>query len=303
MIGNKRILITGSSGLVGKNLTNLLSENGYDVVQLSRSNPRQDPKIFTWNIEKNQIQTGAFDGVDTIIHLAGANVAEGRWTTKRKEELVKSRTESTALLVRTLETINHHVKNFISASAVGYYGFLDNEKIFKEDDPAGTDFLARLTAQWEAEVDRISNPGIRIVKLRIGVVLSPNGGALAPIAATVSKWIGAPLGSGSQYISWIHLTDLCRIFLFVIRNESVRGAVNAVAPEPVTNKALTQEVARVLNKPLILPNVPAIGLKIAFGEMAQIVLNGSQVSASKIINAGFTHEFPDIHTAVKDLLG
>ncbi|HYG02163.1 MAG TPA: TIGR01777 family oxidoreductase [Chryseosolibacter sp.] len=302
MLNPTRILITGASGLVGKNLTKILLQYGYDVIHLSRSNPQNNPKIFTWDIGANEIQPGAFEGVDVIIHLAGANVAEGRWTQKRKKELLESRTESSALLRRNLENINHQVKHFISASAVGYYGFRDNDKIFREEDPPGNDFLASLTSQWEAEVDQIRVPGMRVVKLRTGVVLSRDGGALAPIAATVRKWIGAPLGYGSQFISWIHLTDLCRMFLFVLQNQSVSGPVNAVAPNPVTNKQLTEVVAQVLNKPLMLPNVPAIGLKIAFGEMAQIVLNGSRVSASKLIDAGFEYEFPDINSAVKDLL-
>jgi uncharacterized protein len=301
MAGIRNVLITGASGLIGSRLTELLSSAGYKVIHLSRRKGAA-VQTYTWDVEKQVIEPDALKEVDAIIHLAGANVAEKRWTEKRKAELISSRVDSTRLLYNELKKGNHYVKTFISASAVGYYGFENDDEVFTESSPAGSDFLARLTQQWESESNKIASLGIRTVRLRVGVVLSRNDGALKPIAKTVKNLIGAPLGKGTQYISWVHIEDICRMFLHLLQDESLSGAYNGVANEPVTNAELTKAVAKELGKPIIFPNVPAFGLKLAFGEMASIVLRGSKVSNEKIKASGYQMKFPTLKGALADLL-
>jgi uncharacterized protein len=297
----QRVLITGASGLIGTRLTQLLTSSGYTVAHLSRSKSSKT-QTFTWDVEKQLIEKDALKNIDAIIHLAGANVAEKRWTEERKKELTNSRVNSTRLLYNELKKGNHQVKAFICASAIGYYGFEDEQKIFSETDRAGSDFLAALTEKWEQEADKISALGIRVAKVRTGVVLSREDGALAPIAKTVRNLVGAPLGRGTQYISWIHLEDICGIFIHLLENEQLSGAYNGVANKPVTNAELTKVVANELHKPLLLPNVPSFALKLALGEMANIVLRGSKTSNEKIVSSGYKMKFPEIRQAVANLL-
>ncbi|HLZ15987.1 MAG TPA: TIGR01777 family oxidoreductase, partial [Cyclobacteriaceae bacterium] len=225
-----KILITGASGLIGSRLTKLLIEKGHPVAHLGRAkgNGGAIPS-FVWNLSNVTIDAKCLDGIDTIVHLAGANVADGRWTTSRKKEILDSRIKSTALLLESLKNNPHTVRAFISASAIGYYGFSDADKIFKEDDKPGDDFLAGVTAQWEAEVDKIQGPAVRTAKIRIGIVLSDGGGALAAMAKPIQWGVGAPLGSGKQFLSWIHVDDLCGIFLKAIEDEQMAGPYNATS--------------------------------------------------------------------------
>jgi uncharacterized protein len=297
----QRVLITGASGLIGTRLTQLLTSSGYAVAHLSRSKSSKN-QTYTWDVEKQVIEKDALRNVDAIIHLAGANVAEKRWSAKRKKELTDSRVNSTRLLYNELKKGNHQVKAFICASAIGYYGFENEQTTFTETDSAGSDFLASLTEKWEQEADKISELGIRVAKLRTGVVLSKEGGALAPIAKTVRNLVGAALGTGRQYVSWVHLEDICGMFIHLLENDQLSGAYNGVANKPVTNAELTRVVANELNKPLLLPHVPAFALKLAFGEMANIVLRGSKSSNEKIVKAGYKMKFPEIREAVANLL-
>lgn len=296
------ILITGATGLVGSKLVPALRQLGHEVRILSRKNSSHDPFTFVWDVSKKSIDRKAFERVDTIIHLAGANVAEGRWTDARKKEIVESRTVSTRLLFDYLNTNKTEVTTFISASAIGFYGFEMEEKVFKESDVAGNDFLASVTAQWEKEIDRISAIGIRTVKVRIGIVLAKEGGALKPIASSINKLVGAPLGSGDQFMSWIHIDDLIGIFVHLLQHQELEGPFNAVAPSPITNAQLTRAIAGALHKPLLLPNVPAFVLKLALGQMAEIVLKGSKVSSDRIISTGFQFRYPEIRNAVRNLI-
>jgi uncharacterized protein (TIGR01777 family) len=298
---SKIILITGGSGLVGTKLTELLTSRGYDVRHLSRSRSSKI-RTFLWDVDKQNIEPGALEGVDTVVHLAGANVAEKRWSKKRKNEIIDSRVESTRLLARELEEHGKSVRNFISATATGYYGFRNPENFFSEEDPPGNDFLATVTQRWEAEVDKISSSKIRVVKMRIGVVLAREGGALKPMAAAAKWFVGSPLGSGNQFMSWIHIDDLCEMFVKSI-DSSIHGAVNAVSPYPVTNRELTKAIAVKLHRPVLLPAVPAFVLRLMFGEMADIILEGNRVSAKKILDAGYVYKFPDLPGALDDLLG
>lgn len=298
----KHILITGASGLIGTHLTEMLLEKGYSVAHLGRSQKEGRVKSYIWNVDKFEIDPEALHGVSTIIHLAGAGVAEKRWTKKRKEEILSSRTESTRLLFEELKKGNHEVTSVIAASAIGYYGFLDPEKIFKEESEPGHDFLATVTRKWEEAVDRINTLNIRVCKIRIGIVLSDKGGALKEMAAPINFFAGAPMGDGEQQLSWIHINDLCAMFIKAVEDDGMRGPYNGTGPYPVSNSALTHAIAQTLRKPIILPTIPAFALKLILGEMADLVLNGSKVSSEKIQRTGFKFKFNDLDEALKDLL-
>ena len=302
---SKNVLITGGSGLVGSRLTELLLAEGYTVSHLSRSPAKPSSRILTyqWDIKQQTIDPQALAEADYVIHLAGAGVADQRWTDERRQAILKSRTESTKLLHDAIVQAGPStIKAFISASAVGIYGADTGDTLLTEESPAADDFLADVVVRWEAAVDTIKALDIRTVKYRIGIVLSPDGGALPPIARTVRWGVGAPLGRGNQYLSWIHIDDLCRLFIYALENETVAGVYNAVGPQPATNEELTQAVARVMHRPLWMPNVPGFALKLALGELASAVLGGNRVSGQKIEDAGFHHKFNQLNLALADLL-
>jgi len=243
----------------------------------------------------------AIDSVDTIIHLAGAGIADKRWTRARKKEILDSRVQSIGLLYEVLRKGNHKVKAFVSASAIGYYGPGGENELFTEASPAGIDFLAQVTRQWEEASEIINSLGIRVVKLRIGIVLSEKGGALKSLATPVRLGLGAALGNGKQYMSWIHLDDLCGVFIKAVDDSSMQGVYNAVGTQPVTNLEMTRAIARILNRPLWLPGVPGLMLKLMLGEMAEMVITGSKVSSGKIQKAGYTFQFTELESALRDL--
>ncbi|MEO0330854.1 MAG: TIGR01777 family oxidoreductase [Bacteroidota bacterium] len=301
---NAKVLITGGTGLVGTRLTQLLQEKGYTVTHLSRSvSGTENVKTYQWNIEKKEIDPEALIGVDYIIHLAGAGIADKRWTDQQKELILKSRTESTKLLQNSIAKLdNHAIKAFISASAVGYYGIDTGDAWMTEENPSGDGFAAEVTRQWEAAVDEINQLNLRVVKIRIGIVLSEKGGALVKIMQPIKFGVGAPLGRGGQYLSWIHLDDLCHLFIFALEQSNMEGVYNGVAPHPATNQELTKKAADVLNRPLFLPNVPAFALKLMLGEMAQVVTGGNRVSSQKSEQAGFEFKYTELRPALVDLL-
>lgn len=294
-----KILITGASGLIGTRLTELFIQRGHAVVHLGRTKRTRKIPCFRWDVEKGMIEEDAFDGVDAVVHLAGAGVADQRWTKRRKQEILESRTKSTALLARHLENYSN-VKAVVSASAIGYYGFGLTDEEYTEESNPGTDYLASVVSAWEGEVDKIQNK--RVVKIRIGIVLSEKGGALKEMMKPIQWGVGAPLGSGKQYMSWIHLDDLCRMFMRAVEDQTMKGAYNATGPYAVTNKELTRALAKALHKPLWLPPVPKFVLKLVVGEMADIVLNGSIVSSKKIQQTGFTFQFNSLEEALNNLL-
>ncbi len=296
------ILITGGSGLIGTQLTERLRQRGHRVSLLSRSEQEGEHKSFVWKIDQNYIEPGAFQEVDAIVHLAGAGIADKPWTLERKREILESRTNSTRLLVNSLKNTPNQVKTVIAASAIGYYGFGNQQEVFTEDSEAGKDFLADVTKRWEGETEAFVELGLRVVKIRIGIVLSERGGALEEIARPVKYFVGAPLGSGDQYVSWIHMEDLCQIFVKAIEDSSMRGPYNAVSPHPLTNRELTKAIAKALHRPLLLPPIPSFALKLLLGEMADLVLNGSKVSGSRIIESGYQFKYSDINQALEDLL-
>ena len=301
---NAKVLITGGTGLVGTRLTQLLQEKGYTVTHLSRSvSGNENVKTYQWNIEKKELDLEALIGVDYIIHLAGAGIADKRWTDQRKELILKSRTESTKLLQNSiLKLDNHTIKAFISASAVGYYGIDTGDTWMTEEIPSGDGFAAEVTRQWEAAVDEINQLNLRVVKIRIGIVLCEKGGSLVKIMQPIKFGVGSPLVRGRQYLSWIHLDDLCQLFIFALEQNDMQGVYNGVAPHPVTNQELTKKTADVLNRPLFLPNVPTFVLKLMLGEMSQVVTGGNRVSNKKIQEAGFEFKYTELRPALVDLL-
>jgi uncharacterized protein (TIGR01777 family) len=301
---NKTILITGGSGLVGKPLTRMLLQKGYTIHHLSRNpQPHGNPRItiFKWDLPNNYIDPDCIKGVEAIIHLAGESIAEKRWSTHHKQEIIRSRVDSITLLYNLLkQNPEHEVKSVISSSAIGYYGNRSDE-LLTEDSAPGKGFLSVACIEWEKAVRKAEALNLRIVILRTGIVLTETGGALPELAKPVKSGIGAALGSGKQWMSWIHLQDVIRMFVFAVENQKLSGTFNMTAPNPVTNAEATKAIATVFNKHLWLPNVPAFGLKLALGEMSALVLDSTKVSPAKIQSEGFSFNFPEINEALKNI--
>ncbi len=295
------ILITGGSGMIGRLLTQRLQKAGYAVRWLVR-NPSSAPvPAFRWSVDHGYLDPAAFNGADAIIHLAGENIGGGRWTEARKRQLLESRTRSTALLAKKLKEIPNQINAVLSASAIGYYGDRPDGAIMTEASPSGDDFLAQITREWESAADAMADPGRRVVKVRIGIVLSADGGALNQLARPVKWMFGSPLGSGDQVMSWIHEQDLADIFLHLLQHQDTQGVYNAVAPSPVTNRDLVHAIGKVLRRPILLPPVPAFLLKLLLGEMSVMVLAGCRVSGEKIQEAGYHFRFPELQEALSDI--
>jgi uncharacterized protein (TIGR01777 family) len=296
------VLISGGSGLIGQHLCRKLQEKGYDVAILSRSSkPNTLTASYYWDIDRNEIDREAINNCDFIIHLAGVNIGEKRWTTRRKQAILNSRIKSADLVFNSIDKQNNKLKAFISASAVGYYGAVTSERIYTETDSSSNDFLGETCSLWEQAADRFTGIGIRTVKIRTGVVLSKKGGALAKLKMPIQLGFGSAIGHGRQYMPWIHMDDLCAIYIQALEDEEMNGAFNAVAPEHITNKALTRKMARALHKPFWFPNLPAFIMKLLFGEMAVMLLSGSRVSSEKIKASGFTFQFPNLESALIEL--
>jgi uncharacterized protein (TIGR01777 family) len=298
------VLVTGGTGSIGSLLCEYLSEQGLEVTILSRTKRENSKyKTFLWNLKENFIEAAAFEKCDYIIHLAGAGIADAAWTPKRKKEILDSRVKTTNLLYNFLASHDHQVKGIISASAVGYYGQITTGKTFKEEDAPGNDFVASVCKQWEEGVNRFSDLNMRTVNLRIGIVLMKKGGALEKMVQPFQYHIGSALGSGKQFIPWIHITDLKEIILHSINSILMKGAYNCCAPEPVDNMAFSKTIAKILNKNMWLPNVPEFVLKIILGERSILLTEGSKVSSEKIRQTGFNFKFPELQSALNDLLG
>lgn len=295
------VLITGANGLVAKELSKKL-EKDYTVRFLTRK--KQNSNDFEWDIKKGTIDEKAFENVSHIIHLAGANISEKRWSDERKKELISSRVDSAGLLLKTLQKNNIRLKSFISASGINYYGTKTTEKIFTENDDPGNDFLSEVVILWEKAADNFKEQNVaeRVVKVRTAVVLSEKDGALKKMLPPVKMGIGSPIGTGKQYMPWIHINDICSIYEFALKNSELDGAFNANSPQHTTNENLTKNMAEVLHKPLFMPNVPAFVLKLMFGELSEALLEGSRASSEKIQKAGFQFDFPELKRALEDLL-
>jgi uncharacterized protein (TIGR01777 family) len=298
-----RVLITGGTGLIGAHLCRRLPEKGYEIAILSRAgaDTGQIP-TYIWDINKFEIDKEAIAAADYIIHLSGTNIGEKRWTRKRKQQIRDSRIRSAQLIYDEIRKQKKNLKAFISASAIGYYGTITTERIFIETDPPGDDFLGQTCSKWEHIADQFLDLGIRTVKIRTGVVLSDRGGALSKIAMPIKKGFGSAIGSGKQYLPWIHIDDLCGIYIKAIEDAQMVGAFNAVAPEHLTNKEFTQRLAYIMKKTLWLPNIPAFVMKSIFGKMSEILLQGSRVSSEKIQSAGYKFLFPSLESSLKQLI-
>ncbi len=301
------ILITGGTGLIGTAITKHLISNLHEVIVLTRT-PKQSHQTgityANWNVEEQTIDIAAVQRADYIIHLAGANVAEKRWTETRKKEILQSRTQSSALLVKALKDNSHKVQAVISASAIGWYGpDTKTSKPFTEITPSFDDYLARTCKAWEESLDDIQKLNIRLVKLRTGIVLAKEGGAMAEFMKPLKAGFATIMSTGKQVISWIHIQDLVRIYEYAMLHGEMNGIYNAVAPQPISNKELVIKLAeKMRGKMFMTINVPAIGLKIALGEMSIEVLKSTTVSANKIKDAGFKFYYPSITSALDELL-
>lgn len=299
------ILITGGTGLIGTALSRMLLEKGYDVTLLSRSGGTV-LRTAHWDPRTSAIDTEAISQADYIIHLAGAGVADRRWSKKRKKEIVESRTQSSALIVKALQENPNKVQAVISTSAIGWYGpdpVIPNPDPFEETAPADEEFLGETCRLWEDSITPITEMGKRLVILRTGIVLSREGGALAEFKKPVKMGVAAILGSGKQVVSWIHVDDLCRLFLQAIEQPDWRGVYNAVAPKPVDNRTLTLELARRLKGRYYVPvYIPSFLLKIVMGELSVEVLKSATVSAKKARIGGFQFLYPSIQSALEELL-
>ncbi|SDS03962.1 TIGR01777 family oxidoreductase [Gramella sp. MAR_2010_147] len=298
-----RVLITGATGLIGSKLCSLCREEGIKINYLTTSKSKienqDDYQGFYWDPKNDVIEGGCFKDVHTVVHLAGASIAEP-WSNSYKKTIIKSRTRTAALLHKKLSENSHEVENFISASAIGIYPS-SLEKLYFEDETAVADnFIGEVVKKWEASADDFETIGLDVAKIRVGLVLAQDGGMLEKIKKPISLNMGAALGSGKQWQSWIHINDLAEIFLFAIKN-NLTGVYNAVAPNPVTNKELTKNLASQMGKSVWLPNVPTFALKTLLGEMSQIVLSSQLVSSKKIESAGYNFTYNNLSRALGDL--
>ncbi|MES2650638.1 MAG: TIGR01777 family oxidoreductase [Bacteroidota bacterium] len=299
----KNILITGATGLIGRQLIPHLQKQGHTISILSRRRIAiQGVTVFVWDIEKQTIEADALKGIDTVIHLAGESIADKRWTAKRKAQIIDSRVKSAQLLYQTIKETNTPIKTFISASAVGYYGDRRDEFLWENSGP-GKGFLAKCCVKWEDAADMGLEMGIRVVKVRVGLVLSKKDGALLAIAKPIKFFVGAPLGSGRQWMPWVHIDDVVGIFTKAVEDEAIIGAYNAAAPYPVTNKLLTKRIAWRLSRPVWPLHVPKAVLKVILGEASIMALMSSNTAAQKILDAGYQFKYLDLDEALKEIYG
>lgn len=301
------ILITGGTGLVGKTLTGLLVEKGYDVVILSRTariSNAPGVSYAVWDVKAQHINQEAVEKADHIINLAGAGVMDKRWSEKWKKEIVESRTLSSSLIVKALTDIPNKVQSVISASAIGWYGENAGQLEFIESDAADSGFLGQTCEAWEGSISPVSDLDKRLVILRIGIVLSNDGGAFLEFKKPLKYGIATILGSGRQIISWIHIDDLCRLFIYALEQQSFSGVYNAVTPNHISNKTFIMKTAACCRGKFYIPvHVPGIALKIALGGGSVEILKSSAVSAKKLLDTGFSFSYPTVDMALKELCG
>jgi len=297
------ILIAGGTGLIGQRLSRLLAAQNHTVLHLSRTrNLDAEFPAYHWDLQQMTIDEDALAQADIVINLAGAGVADKRWSAARKKLIMDSRINGNLLLKKYFSQLDNPPQAYLSASAIGYYGNR-GDTLVQEDDPAGdTGFLPKSVVAWEKAIAEVAATGVRTVAFRTGIVLSTQGGALAKMLEPLQFLLAAYFGNGQQWYSWIHIDDVCRMYLKAIEDENMQGTFNAVAPHPVTNKELTQQLVKASGKPAIILPAPTFALRLVFGEMADAILDSTKVGAEKIQQADFTFEFPELYPALQDLL-
>ncbi|WP_343533392.1 TIGR01777 family oxidoreductase [Pedobacter sp.] len=294
----KNILIAGATGLIGQELVAQLQAKGHQVSILTRKpTPKAGIKVFLWNVDEQQIDKDALTGVDTVINLAGEGIADQPWNRQRKQQIIDSRVKSTELLFKAIKETNTPIESYISASGVGYYGNRGDE-ILDEESAAGDDFMAHCCIEWEKAADQGIALGIRVVKLRTGIVLSERGGALPTLEKPIKNFVGAALGTGKQWMPWIHMDDLVNIYINAVEDTLMFDAYNATAPSPVTNATFTKALAKALHRPVWPINVPKFILKLILGEMSILPLISNNTSAQKILNTGFQFRYLTLENAL-----
>jgi uncharacterized protein (TIGR01777 family) len=300
----KNVLISGGSGFVGKHLTNLLIENGFSVSILSRRQQQNKSDIYyyQWNVANHYLDEKSVLNADFIIHLAGENIAEKRWTANQKVAIVQSREQSTQLIYDTLKKNNKKVEAFVSASGIGVYGAINGSEICDEDTTPENDFLGLTCQKWEVAADKFNDLQIRTVKIRTGLVLGKDDGFLKKLVPIFKYKLGAALGSGKQYMPWIHVDDLCAIYLESLNNSNMNGAYNAAINDNTTNTIFSKTLAKTFGYSIWLPNVPAFLIQMAMGEMAQIILKGRRVSSDKIEKLGFKFKYKSLELALRNCI-
>jgi hypothetical protein len=297
-----RVAVSGCTGLVGSEVVASLSAAGHEVVRLVRRAPAPGEKAVLWDPEKGEIDAAGLEGLDAVVHLAGENIASGRWNAERKAAIRDSRVNGTRLLCDVLAGLARPPKTLVCASAIGYYGDRGTD-VLTEESPPGAGFLPEVCREWEAASAPAARVGIRVVALRIGMVLSPKGGALARMLPLFRAGLGGVIGNGRQYVGWVALDDLVGIVLHALQSGELRGPVNAVAPVPVTNRELTDALGKVLSRPTLFP-VPAFALRLAVGEMADaLLLSSARVVPKRLEETGYRFRFPELPAALRHLLG
>lgn len=299
-----KILMSGVTGLIGRSLSEKLQAEGHSIIGLSRSPEKAGnlpiKAMLRWEPEAGLPPAEAFDGVEAVIHLAGEPVAEGRWTAERKQRIRNSRVISTRNLIEAMRSLTNKPRVFIAGSAVGIYGDRGDEVLDEKAKP-GRDFLANVCVEWEAEANRARELGIRTVEVRTGVVLAKEGGALAKMLPPFKLGIAGPLGSGNQYFPWIHLDDIVGLFELALKNDSLNRPLNGSAPEVVTNREFTKQLADALHRIAIVP-VPVFALRLLYGEMAVVLLASQRVVPTAALDAGYQFIYPDLPSALKNLV-
>ncbi|MWB96796.1 TIGR01777 family protein [Flavobacterium sp. GA093] len=296
----QNVLLTGGTGFIGRHLTAVLIASGYTVSILSRSDRKNTANIsyYKWDLESNYIEEEAILKADYIVHLAGEGIVEKRWTEQRKKAILESRTQPIELIFSVLKNNNKTLKAFISASGIGYYGAITSEEICTEETPAATDFLGKTCVEWEKAVDTIGALHIRTAKIRTGIVLGRNEGFLRKMTPSFKRGFGAILGTGNQYLPWIHVEDLCKIYLKMIQDNQTNGTYNAAVQDKTTNASFSNTLAKLYGYYIWLPKVPAFLLKIVLGEMSDAILKGQPASSEKIEKTGFEFQFTDLEIAL-----
>ena len=300
----QNVVLTGGTGFIGKKLTRLLLENGFSVSVLSRSVKENSEGIsyYKWDVDAGTIDEQAILNADYVIHLAGENIGAKRWTVNRKKAILDSREKSTQLLFSCLHKHNKQLKAFVSASGVGIYGAITDEVICSETTPAASDFLGTVCQKWEAATNPIRDLGIRTVQIRTGLVLGKGDGVLQQLIPLFKYKLGSAIGSGKQYMPWIHIDDLCRIYLASMLNSEMQGPYNAAINDSTNNTIFSSALAKVFGYTIWLPNVPAFVLQLVLGQMAQLVLKGRRINSDAIEKTGFQFQFTDLEKALRDCI-